>query len=150
MKAELKNNLYNLILIIGATLILCINIFDYWNIGVMNVITNEEEKKAVEQISKVIENYENTNNIKIEKVTFCSDSHVTKTYNKMKRNTFTDRGLAVSYSAVHCLNYYMNRNFELTNMDKYIYNLYFKGNNWNEFAPEQVQFKENVAYICIY
>lgn len=133
-----------------TTILIFINLFDYYNVAYMNHITIKKEEEYMNKINSVMLEYEQKNGIMLNKVMFFKDSKYISTYNGFKNNTFNTKSLGATYSRVHCLNYYTKRNLEEVKALETIYNKYFKDKNWDEFSQEQIQFEGDTAYICLY
>lgn len=133
-----------------GSILLIINIYNYINLVTMNSKTEECEKIYCLKISDCIEKYENETGNTIQKVAFIMDAECSFSFENMPINTFTTKGITADYSNVHCLNYYIRRNLEKVSMDKEIYIEYFYKKNWNDFDEEQIKFKNDTVYICIY
>ncbi len=140
----------NLILSAISIIAICINTYNYVSIGMENIETQKQEKIYCEKVNKCIIEYEEKTGINVEKVAFLADKEYKSTYNNVANNTFTSKGVSTSYSNIHCLNYYTNRKLEKADIDFNIYYQYFKGKDWSEFNEEQIKFKEDTVYICIY
>ena len=147
---EKENKKATIILLILSIIILCINLFDYYNVAYMNHVTMKEEQKYINQINEVMLEYEKENNIKLTKVMFFWDSNYTDTYNSLPKNTFNSRAIVAIYSKIYCLNYYTRRSLKEEIPTKEKYNKYFKDKDWNEFNKDQVQFEGDTVYICVY
>lgn len=147
--SDLDNNITRYVIQIMSIILLIINIFNYWNVGVMNRKTMKCEEELANQIGKVIDKYEEDNTIVIENIALCHNSNSANTYLNMPKNTFTDRALLCNYSKIHCLNYYLNKNYKEVEFDIEIYREYLNYKA-DSFEPEQIRFKNNTAYIYIY
>ncbi len=147
---NLNNKLARYLTQTMAIILVGINAFNYWNVGIMNHKTMYYEQELAEQIGQVIAKYEKDNNMIIENIAFCPNFDPVDTYLNMPKNTFTDRALLCSYSKTHCLNYYLNKSYKIVEFDDEIYRTYFQDYKATSFEPEQVICKENTAYIYIY
>ncbi len=145
-----RNKYYDIALSILSIMAIAINFYSFWHIGIINQKTNELDAIYGKQICDVITKYEEDNNIKIEKVAFCSDKNFTKTYNNYKTTMFTTKGILPKYSNKAFVEYFLNRKLEKYYMSRSTYDKYFAGKDWNEFSEEQIKFEGNIAYICVY
>ena len=137
-----------LLLSLGIISIL-INLYDYINIGMMNIKTKEQEEIYVKKIEQCIAKYEKENNIEVKKASFAREKTYKDTYCNMPSNTFTSKAINASYSNIHCINYYTNRNLEKETMDIEIYKK-FREKSYGSFNEEQIKFIGDTVYICIY
>lgn len=147
---EKESKIINNLLLIVSILAVAINIYDYINLGLMNIETQKMEKAYIEKINECINEYERDSGTSVDKVSIVLDENFNYTYSNLPNNTFTTRGILPHYSRIHTLNYYMNRKLELVNMDISIYRKYFENKNFEEFSEEQVKFEGDTVYICIY
>lgn len=145
-----KNKMLTTVLLIISTLAIAINIYDYITLGLMNLETQRQEKEYINKINDCIIKYEKDNNITITKASMIIDQNVKYTYSNFPNNTFTTRAIYPHYSNIHTLNYYTNRKLQWTKMDIDIYLTYFAGKDFEEFEEEQIKFKDDTVYICIY
>lgn len=119
------------------------------------LITNNLDKFYIEAINNYISKYEQENNLQIAEAGFCSDaSRQTKYGNYINNNTYfgelSNKGFATEWSDIQTLNYYTGRSLIKTEMPEDIKE-YFLSQNWMGYdAEEQIVFRENCVYICIY
>lgn len=147
---EKESKIINNLLLVISILAVAINLYDYISLGLMNIETQKMEKAYIEKINECIDEYERDSGISVGKVSITLDKNFNYTYSNLPNNTFTTRGILPHYSRIHTLNYYMNRKLKLVNMDVDIYRKYFENKDFEEFSEEQVKFKEDTVYICIY
>ena len=96
-------------------------------------------KKYFEEICS----YENNTGKAIKTIEICTD--------KRCDTVEGESALNVDYSFRALMNYVSNRSFDVLEMDENSYKKKFVSFDWKEFKPlEQLVFKENTLYLCVY
>lgn len=88
-----------------------INVFNYVEIIVNTKIVNKCEKEYVENMDKYIVEYENENNVKIEKIQLVYDSRANNNFYGIctRKNVMTWNACSCYWSAIGVINFYTNR-----------------------------------------
>ena len=111
--------------------------------------SNEREKKYANDIVTQIQNYENQNNERIEKIAIYFDGETNPTFDSFPNNSFTIKSVYTSYARMDFLYYYLKNNLEIIRQNnKYIE--YFHNKSWNEFNKEQMIFENEILHLCIF
>lgn len=124
----------------------CLNLFN------IHVITNKIDQNQALAIKYKIEKYEKETNNKITKVAYYKDASYKAYHYGYNHNysSFSQRAFDNYYCIIEALNYYCDRKFEKTSMDKEIYLEFFKDKDWDTFTEEQIVFEGDTMYICTY
>ena len=128
------------------------NIINTLQIYSAHIAGNKIDENMAMTIKYKIEEYEKETGIIVNKVAYYRDAnHRDFHYGWDKKlSSFGQRAFDNYYCIVEALNYYCNRKFERTSMDKEVYDKYFAGKDWNAYSDEQIVFEGNIMYICTY
>ena len=150
MKINYSNKLERGIAVIIITAMLLYTGYNYITISQSNIEENEIDNEVGYKIKEMVQNYEKENNVKITKVAVTNDNYRSFYSSKQIKNTFTDRSTANYYCIKEVLEYYLQKPITIVKMDSETYNNNFKNKNWDAFSEEQIVFKDDVMYMCIY
>lgn len=137
-----------LILLVFSIIAVGVNVFNYINLGIMNIKTQKSEEQYCQKIRQSMEEYEKETGIKVTKVAIYKQKVVHLTYEDLPINTFTIKAICAKWSDIHCLNYYTNKKLQQVAKDKKIYTTYFEAKDWNEFSKEQLLFQDDTLHLC--
>ena len=145
-----KNYLY-LILIISITLLDFLYLYKTNSFAIDTFKNNAMDLQITKQISNKIIEYEQKNNIMVNKSSFKNDLNITWAYPSIfSLYDMNLRAWTVPWSKNAMLELNMNRKFEEIDMPNNIYNEYFKDKDWSTFSEEQVVIIGDTVYIMIY
>ncbi len=150
MKINYSNKLEKGIVVIIITAMLLYTGYNYITISQSNIEENEIDNEVGYKIKEIVQNYEKENNVKITKVAVTNDTNRSFYSSKQIKNTFTERSTANYYCIKEVLEYYLQKPITIVKMDSETYNNNFKNKNWDTFSEEQIVFKDDVMYMCIY
>lgn len=150
MKINYSNKLERGIAVIIITAMLLYTGYNYITISQSNIEENEIDNEVGYKIKEMVQNYEKENNVKITKVAVTNDTNRSFYSSKQIKNTFTERSTANYYCIKEVLEYYLQKPITIVKMDSETYNNNFKNKNWDTFSEEQIVFKDDVMYMCIY
>lgn len=145
LNSKEKNIAY--ILLVISIIYLSINIFDYYNLAIMNQITNQEDEKFCKEIDECIIEYEENSEYEVKNVIFIRGGK--DTYNNLPQNTFTQKTLLAVYANLHCLNYYTGRDLEKIEVTKEIYKMHTKSEEWTKSKNENINFYKETLYVVV-
>lgn len=134
-----------------SILLLIIQIVNSNIISLDSKKTRKEDKSYGKIISKIINDYEKENNIKLKNIEFCYDSNSIGNYEGI-RKTYepTCRAFYGDWIIDNVFNYYCpDHNFSKKYNQK-IYKTKFKSKDWDNFSEEQIIFENDTLYFCIY
>ena len=133
--------------------ILTINIIGIQRIFDNHIRSNEKDQQYVVEIQEKIEDYEKHNNVEITSIATCRDEVYEYCYPDIKY-VYCDTNtkcFSVDWGDVTAINYFTFENYKKVNMDKNVYEKYFKGKNWDSFnSSEQMVFVGDTLYLCFY
>ncbi len=150
MKVNYNNKIEKSIVAIAITAMILYTGYNYITISQSNIEENKIDNEVGYKIKEIVQNYEKEKNIKITKVAVTNDINRSFYTSKQIENTFTERSTANYYCIKEVIEYYLQRPIVITDMDKETYDSNFKDRNWDEFSEEQIIFKDNIMYMCIY
>ena len=150
MKINYNSKIEKKIVAIAITVMLLYTGYNYITISQSNIEENKIDNEVGYKIKEIVENYEKEKNIKITEVAVINDTNRSFYTSKQIENTFTERSTANYYCIKEVIEYYLQRPIIITNMDKETYDSNFKDRDWDEFSEEQIIFKDNIMYMCIY
>lgn len=136
--AENKENIFNKILICMLILYGIINSVNYTWIMLESKQTQENDKEEVLKIQEYVENYEDNNDIEIEKIAVIVKKYQTNKvfYPKIYHKTFvTHSAMKTQWAIIGCYNYYTGEKLEEYNPTEEEINRYFN--------------EEKNGYLCI-
>ena len=134
-----------------AILVLIIDILNFNFITKQHKLNNIEEFKLAKHIVALINNYEENTGNKIEIIEFCYDSKEKNSYLKMYNYAeATRRALAGDWCFENVLSLFINsRNFKKIRNQE-LHSTMFNNQEWDSFSDEQIKFKNERMYYCIY
>ena len=150
MKVNYNNKIEKSIVVIVITAMLLYTGYNYITISQSNIEENKIDNEVGYKIKEMVQNYEKEKNIKITKVAVTNDTNRSFYTSKQIKNTFTERSTANYYCIKEVIEYYLQRPIIITDMDKETYASNFEDRNWDEFSEEQIVFKDDIMYMCIY
>lgn len=150
MKINYDKKIEKKIVAIAITAMLLYTGYNYITISQSNIEENEIDNEVGYKIKEMVQNYEKENNVKITKVAVTNDTNRSFYSSKQIKNTFTERSTANYYCIKEVLEYYLQKPITIVKMDSETYNNNFKNKNWDTFSEEQIVFKDDVMYMCIY
>lgn len=148
-KVETKKNAINIITILSC-LILVIQFIYFARFTIDNYIVNYEDRQNVEQIQKILYEYEQETGKQVTKIAFYEDEYPGYTYSHI--TAYGDMNLKAIYknwSALRAINYYTNRNLEEVEKVEKIQND-FQKEEWSYFDKEQLIIIDDTIHLCIY
>lgn len=116
-----------------------------------NMATVYMDRNLAEIILYKIDEYEKTTGKVVDTVAITWDKSSTIYYDGQPTLRSTNvRGMITDFSVVQALEYYSGRDFKrLYQLSKEV-DSYFKQYDWNCYSEEQLLFKDNVLYLCLY
>lgn len=131
-------------------LILIIHIQNAIEITLYHNYVRKKDEELGTNIKILIEQYEQNTKIHIDKIEFCYDDSIME-FDKDIRRTWecTRRIFAADWALDNALKYYINCDL-IVEQNENIYEIYFDKKNWDEFSKEQIKFKDNIMYYCVY
>lgn len=150
MKINYGRKIEKRIVAIAITAMLLYTGYNYITISQSNIEENKIDNEVGYKIKEMVRSYENEKNIKITKVAVTNDTNRSFYTSKQIENTFTERSTANYYCIKEVIEYYLQRPIIIVNMDQKIYDDNFKDKDWDKFMEEQIIFKDDIMYMCIY
>ncbi len=144
------NYSFEKIIMIIAIIVIAISNYNYQEIAISRFIINNGDKNEAQSILKIVETYEENNNIKVNKISFANDMYKTWVYTGAKYiNNMTTRGMTVDWANISYLNYYGKDKFKvITNNEDNI--SYCANHDWDHFDLDQMVFVNDTLYLCLY
>ena len=150
MKINYDKKIEKKIVAIAITAMLLYMGYNYITISQSNIEENRIDNEVGYKIKEMVQSYENEKNIKITKVAVTNDTNRSFYTSKQIENTFTERSTANYYCIKEVIEYYLQKPIVIVNMDQKIYDDNFNGKNWDKFSEEQIIFRNDTMYMCIY
>ena len=117
----------------------------------MNFINLREEYPNFSYNWYKIDEYEKTTGKVVDTVAITWDKSSTIYYDGQPILKSTNaRGMVTDFSVVQALEYYSGRDFKGVYQVPEEVESYFKQYDWNCYNEEQLLFKDNVLYLCLY
>ena len=141
----------HIIILIFTIIYLVFNIWNANDITKWHRIVRERDQNILNVISAKVREYEKQQGIEITHVEYCYDKNYVKCdYDIRTTNESTQRILASEWVLENAIKYILDNEVEVKeNLE--IYSTIFLEKEWDTFyADEQIKFKENVMYYCIY
>ena len=116
-----------------------------------NMATVYMDRNLAEIILYKIDEYEKTTGKVVDTVAITWDKSSTIYYDGQPILKSTNaRGMVTDFSVVQALEYYSGRDFKGVYQVPEEVESYFKQYDWNCYSEEQLLFKDNVLYLCLY
>lgn len=124
--------------------------FCFQSVIIDKYTTNARDKYTVEIIGNMIEDYEKTTGVSIEKVSFYKDANVERGYaDVIFVQDIQTRSFFDWYSDIYSLNFYLGTTYEVGEVNE-VYKRYFLENDWDTFDIQQLIFDNTELHICMY
>lgn len=143
-----KRNKYIYVLIVVSFIIN--NIFIMQNIT-EHIAANRVDENTGRTIKYALEKYEEETGNKVTKFSYTYDRNPQQYAVGIKKiGSLTERKFACSWCIRQAVEYYCERDFELTVMPNSIYSENIQGKDYTGFSEEQLIFNEDTMYLVIY
>ena len=110
---------------------------------------NEKDKEIVLKIEEKVREYENANNIKVDKLAIYNLKNSKKFYDRLNDNINVS-AIKENPSGIATYTYYTNRHLSYTNSSDDVYNNYFKNIDSHNFSLDQVVIIDNTIHWYLY
>lgn len=112
--------------------------------------TNRMDKEIVLQVQNVINEYEDSVGINVNKISFIQDDAPTWSYVEANSYDVLPRSMVVDWSIMSLFKFYTGRDYTRVDMDSKVHEKYFKNQNWSQFSLEQLKIVGDTIYIALY
>lgn len=112
---------------------------------------NQLDIQTAKQIQSCIEEYEEKNNVNIEKIVYYSDKEIENSYPNLKNYyQINQKIISIPGRGIEVLQYVSDRKYEEALEKKQEYEKYFITQNWDYFREEQLIFDGNILHLCVF
>lgn len=116
-----------------------------------NMATVYMDRNLAEIILYNIDEYEKTTGNTVDTIAITWDKNSTIYYDGQPILKSTNaRGMVTDFSVVQALEYYSGRDYKGVYQVPEEIESYFKQYDWNCYSEEQLLFKDNILYLCLY
>jgi hypothetical protein len=147
-----KNGRVALLIILSIAFL--VNVYHVQAMSINQFANNRLDQEYAMNVSRAIDEYENSTGETVSKIAFREDSGPMYAYYGNVRYIIGDmnlRAARIGWACVPLINYYAQRDFEFVEMDEEVYDKYFKDKNWDFFVPdEQMIFIGDTLYLAVY
>ena len=146
---KLKNAEKAVVIIISSILIV-FQITKFLEIEKDRYIVNQKDFEVTSKIIKQINEYEQKTGVFIKNIAIYNDESPNYTYKGIfATGDISVKCYANDWSIVAILNYYLQRNLQISQIDEKEAQR-FSQKNWDEYNEEQIKFEENTIILCKY
>lgn len=110
----------------------------------------QADMKYINNVIITIEEYEEDNDVLIDKIYYARDRDVAYYYYFGFNNDVNIRLMAIDWAMECAISYKLDRKINFSNIATEDYNKYFKDKNYDEFNIEQLVFENDVLYLLVY
>ena len=146
-----KEKAINILILIFTIIYLAFNIWNANDITKWHRIVRERDENILNTINLKVAEYEKLQGIEITRVEYCYDkNYVRCDYDIRETKESTQRILASEWVVENAIKYTLDSEVVVEeNLE--IYSTVFQEKEWDTFnIDEQIKFKENIMYYCIY
>lgn len=142
------NKTFKFLVITILSIVFVVNIYSSINCELNLKKQNNIDKTWCNQFIELINDYEEKNDITIEKICYCYDSESDLI---VDGNSNSISAFQADYSTKAIIEYYSDREFTFEELSEEEKVDFFNSNNWTEFSSkEQFLFNESIVYVCLY
>ena len=145
-----EKKIINKIFYIFLVGLLMINSFYFIRASSENIATNYLDKNVAESIIAQIDEYENRTGIEVENIAIFCDTKPASSYNNQEvLGSTTARAMVTDWAIIPVLEYHSGKKYNETDVTEDI-KKEFEGKNWDYYSDEQLIFKGDTLYLCVF
>ena len=130
--------------------IFLLNFFTYTILTKQHILTNSLDENYCYEIKQMIEEYEKTTGIKVDKIASILRSDKLLYYPNMLHAGTTTQSVLSTWAVNYAISFYLERDLKFISISPNQYIKWWGDKEWDKHSIEQVVIENDVIYFCVY